>query len=499
MEGQDQEFFKYIEYFQRMPQMQQYYMLVGKSEGSVNAKEVSEKVHRSIQTVTNALRALEREGLLKSKKEGRTRYYQLRDPRLFQGIIQQYTAQKTYRQPKEDFVSEGIFKENLEKWLRYLSRMLQGKMYVHKFFRTHILDIPVDYVIENKNGQSLIVIFDIHDELTLQAAIGKLLSIISSKDIIPNISVLFSVVLVPIGMDLNTITDAFRKISELSRKFDVLTHYMLKTINAGDLAKEYFSITLSQSITEFLPVPSLICLSTDLLYDTPSEKRLRALKAIQQKINVNTGNATLVLGRTDINSAKREWRKLLPRDEEVKKWIDPKQLLISSGLSKGNTFVDMGCFEGLFTLPATQIVGEKGLVYGVEVTPNAIAKLQSIIDQSKIKNIILKNDFPENVVLDEKNADIVFFGATVIESFDPLALFKKAYSTLKESGKLVILEWTVESLGTGPVARIEPNRMKEYLEVTGFNVELTRKEGEKHYLIIASKIKDFVSPQVTDN
>lgn len=499
MDEKDHEFFRYIEYFQKMPQMQQYYILVGKSEKGANAKEVSEKVHRSIQTVTNALRELEREGLLKSEKKSRTRTYQLKDSRLFQGIIQQYTAQKAYRQPKEDFVSAGIFNENMEKWLGYLAQMIQGKLYVHKFFRTHVLDIPVDYVIENKNGQTLIVIFDIHDEPSLQAAIGKMLSIILSRDIIPNISVLFSVILIPIGVDWSPITEAFRKIGELSTKFEVYTHYMPRTVNLGELAKEYFSDQLSASITEFMPVIGQVYLSTDLLYDLPSEKRLRALKAIQQKININKGTPTVVLGRIDINSREREWRKILPRDQEVSQWIDPKQLLLSIGLSKGNIFFDMGCFEGFFTLPAAQIVGETGLVYGIEVTPNAVEKLKSYIEQNKIKNIILKNDFPENILLSENIADIVFFGATVVESFDPLLAFKKAYSLLKESGKLVILEWTVESLGTGPLARIEPNRMGEYLEATGFKVESTKREGEKHYLIIASKVKDFVPPQVTEN
>jgi hypothetical protein len=40
--------------------------------------------------------------------------------------------------------------------------------------------------------------------------------------------------------------------------------------------------------------------------------------------------------------------------------------------------------------------------------------------------------------------------------------------------------------------------MKEYLEARGFKVETNRKEGQNHYLIIASKIKGFVPPPITD-
>jgi DNA-binding transcriptional ArsR family regulator len=301
MKSRDPAFFKYIEYFKKMPQMQQYYLLVGKAEKGVNAKELSEKVNRSIQTVTNALRDLERTGLLRSEKKGRTRTYELKDPRLFQGLIQQYSVLTSPRKPGQDLVSTSIFNENLEKWLGYLAKIMRGTLYVNKVFRTHVMDIQVDYVIENNYGQSFIMLCNLGDEKNIQSALGKILLLIISKDIIPNLNILFIVGLVANNEQWGTAQDLLTRLGNASNKLDVFTHYTIQSAQPGDLAKADFAEGLSLRIAEFLPEFGNELLPGEFWGDE-SKRRMRALRSIQDKAKAKKGILRLQLGRPKLDS-----------------------------------------------------------------------------------------------------------------------------------------------------------------------------------------------------
>lgn len=47
------------------------------------------------------------------------------------------------------------------------------------------------------------------------------------------------------------------------------------------------------------------------------------------------------------------------RDEQ-RKWQNPENILAEIGLRSGMTFMDNGCGQGFFTIPAAKIVGDSG-------------------------------------------------------------------------------------------------------------------------------------------
>lgn len=490
---QDPAFLKYIEYFKRQPRAQQYYYIVG-SRGSVSAKEVSKQAQRSIQTATNALRDLQRIGLLKSEKKGRVRTYALKDRSLFNGLLSQYPLQvrATTKRVKEDVIATSIFNQNMEKWMKYLATILEGTLYVNHVFRTSVLDfVEVDYVIENQRGQNVIMIIHINDAITCEAAIGRIFSlIVSKKDIIPTLSLIFAVCLVyeeslatmekmTRSIDFaNSVSNSFSRLSDAARNFKVVLGFRIEKVQSGDLAKADFAEKLSLNIAESLPVYFGESLPGESGFDVPGRRR-RALEAIQNKIGAKKG-------RTLFLPALRE---VLPRDDELKRWLDPEILLRSYGLKEGDAFVDVGCFEGLFTIPAAKIVGEEGVVYGIELSSVFLEKIKSYASQNKLENIVLKNDLPENVMLDNNIADIVFYGVTLIDLFNPVKSLKNAYSMLKDSGKLIVFEWKEGDLEAGPSSRwkLRKGQIIALLEASGFKIETMREEGNYHISVIATK------------
>ena len=63
-------------------------------------------------------------------------------------------------------------------------------------------------------------------------------------------------------------------------------------------------------------------------------------------------------------------------EEERRAWQDPEAILREIGLTSGMTFMDIGCGNGFFTLPAAAIAGPKGLVYGLDISETALAEIR---------------------------------------------------------------------------------------------------------------------------
>jgi ubiquinone/menaquinone biosynthesis C-methylase UbiE/DNA-binding transcriptional ArsR family regulator len=509
---QDPAYLKYVEYFKKQPMTQQYYYYVG-IEKTVTAKELSKKMGRSIQTVTNALRDLERTGLLKSEKKGRVRTYTLKDPRLFKGL----SSHRYFpgRRIKEDIISRSIFSQNMEKWLRYLADIMDGTLYVNQTFYTNVISsLKVDFVIENVTGQNLVTFINIRNSTDVEAALGRIFSLILSKELNPNLRIITAVCLInqdhpaltgeERGVEtdfLNFLRSTFSRLENSARDFKVLITYMIETVQPGDVEKPDFAEKLSAAITERMPYYSGEALPGEVRalweIDKISERRRRAFEAIQNKI------------KPKHRYTFPNFREILPGNAELKRVLYPQSLLLSLGLKEGDVFVDVSCFEGLFTIPAARIVGEKGRVHGIEFSPLALEKLKESLSENNLNNVVLYNDFPERVKLDKKIADIVFFGTALYDMYNPMKSLKNAYDMLKDAGKLVILEWKsrdpnekptrdpVDDVGIGPSmrARLDKELITEFVKESGFKIETIREEGVYLYSIIAGKSDVQVIPK----
>ena len=53
-------------------------------------------------------------------------------------------------------------------------------------------------------------------------------------------------------------------------------------------------------------------------------------------------------------------------EDRRRKWQNPEDILREIGLETGMTFLDIGCGNGFFTLPAARMVGPAGQVYGLD-------------------------------------------------------------------------------------------------------------------------------------
>ena len=67
---------------------------------------------------------------------------------------------------------------------------------------------------------------------------------------------------------------------------------------------------------------------------------------------------------------------------------NPYKILESAGLKKGQEVLEIGCGPGFFTIPASEIVGESGKVYAIDLNPFMIERVKKKIEEKDIKNVV---------------------------------------------------------------------------------------------------------------
>ena len=182
-------------------------------------------------------------------------------------------------------------------------------------------------------------------------------------------------------------------------------------------------------------------------------------------------------------------RQFSPDDPERRQWQDPDQILTTIGLKPGMVFVDMGCGDGYFALPAARMVGPGGRVYANDIDDGAIERLTQRAAQEGLGNLVAKVHESEEMVACESCADIVFFGIDLHDFQDPAKVLTNAQKMLRHGGKLVDLDWKDQPtpFGPPPEKRFSIDKVKSLISSAGFRVESVQDSGPWHYLIIARR------------
>ena len=104
-----------------------------------------------------------------------------------------------------------------------------------------------------------------------------------------------------------------------------------------------------------------------------------------------------------------------------------------------------------------------------------------------LTNIVLSADKAEDLKICETCADIIFFGIVLHDFENPLKVLANAYAMLKQTGRLVNLDWKKEPMVLGPPShiRFSEEKAKQLIESCGFKVQLIKECGLYHYIIIA--------------
>jgi ubiquinone/menaquinone biosynthesis C-methylase UbiE len=174
-------------------------------------------------------------------------------------------------------------------------------------------------------------------------------------------------------------------------------------------------------------------------------------------------------------------------EDERRKWQNPERILAEIGLKAGFTFIDVGCGDGYFSLPAARIVGEQGRVYAVDISKEAIGRLKNKAKKERLNNLITKVGWAEQTIFCTACADVIFYGIVLHDFDDPEKVLANAGKMAKPNGKLVDLDWKKEPMPIGPPfeIRFDEKRASQLISRAGFRVIEVKQVSPYNYLIVA--------------
>lgn len=184
-------------------------------------------------------------------------------------------------------------------------------------------------------------------------------------------------------------------------------------------------------------------------------------------------------------SVQRHWHHW--DDTKRREWQNPDEVLNAIGLKPGDIFMDIGCGNGFFTIPAARIVGTQGKVYGIDTDGEGIEDIRNKAKEQGLVNLELIVGEAEQTVPCHDCADIVFFGNVLHDFQKPTEVIKNARKMLKPDGKLVDIDWKKTPTPIGPPLSIRFDEATAVGLITpaGFRIETIKESGKYHYMIIA--------------
>ncbi len=141
------------------------------------------------------------------------------------------------------------------------------------------------------------------------------------------------------------------------------------------------------------------------------------------------------------------WLDRPERDAEEK----PELMIKGLGLRAGQVVADIGCGTGYFTWRLAREVGERGVVYGVEIQPEMLQLLDTKMRERGALNVVGVLGTPQMPNLPEA-VDVVLMVDVYHELSNPAEMMEAICARLKTGGRLVFVEYR----GEDPSVPIKP-------------------------------------------
>ena len=160
---------------------------------------------------------------------------------------------------------------------------------------------------------------------------------------------------------------------------------------------------------------------------------IEAEKAIKQLNGTMLGGRQILVGKMP---------ETLPGELESRDWLTENafEVLGKVGIRKGQTVLDYGCGSGMFTIPAAQIVGEKGRVHALDVRPRALERVKKKAKDKGLGNIetVLTDSSRLATGLQGGSADAILVYDVMHAIDDRRGLLQELHRVLRRDGFLSI-------------------------------------------------------------
>ena len=173
--------------------------------------------------------------------------------------------------------------------------------------------------------------------------------------------------------------------------------------------------------------------------------------------------------------------------------IDPKDIFTKISLGQGMRIADLGCGRtGHLVFPSAKIVGEKGIVYAVEIMKDILEGIKKQASFENFHNVqtiwadIEKYGF---IPIPHDSLDACFMVNVLFLLDNKKEAMREAQRLLKSGGYLVVADWEkkIGPLGPEKEKMISAEEVKKIAISLGFKVIDKISPSDYHYAVILKK------------
>jgi len=173
--------------------------------------------------------------------------------------------------------------------------------------------------------------------------------------------------------------------------------------------------------------------------------------------------------------------------------INAKDFLTKVGLEEKMRVGDLGCgARGYFATQAAKMVGNKGIVYAVDVVKNVLTSVLSqahILGIYNIKTIWSNLEKYGATKILPNSLNVALLINVLFQTKEDETVIKEAIRLLKLDGKLVVCDWKRTGALFGPPVelRVDFARIKQIGAALGLKLEKEFAAGPYHWAMVFKK------------
>lgn len=176
----------------------------------------------------------------------------------------------------------------------------------------------------------------------------------------------------------------------------------------------------------------------DELRDAVQEEYEAVAATPEQGFHFHTGRPlSRILGYEDA------WLEGIP-EQSIESFAGTGNPFSLGELKRGDRVVDVGCGAGIDSLIAARMVGENGLVVGVDMTPAMLSKARRAVQAAGLANVEFRHGFGEALPISNSWADVLISNGVLNLMPDKLSGLQEMARVLKPGGRLQIADILVE-------------------------------------------------------
>lgn len=173
---------------------------------------------------------------------------------------------------------------------------------------------------------------------------------------------------------------------------------------------------------------------------------------------------------------------------ERREKMRPDVLLRDAGLKKGDTFADIGCGPGFFTIPGAGIVGPAGRVYAIDTE---VLMLKELEKSAPPENVAVMKSEENKIPVEAGTVDFALLAYVLHEAEDKDKFLKEIKRILRPGAIFVVLDWKKQAEEQGPPIheRLAETEVSGMLKEAGFALIRAREINESHYMVASIRPK----------